>query len=106
VCQNASGKVLERANSRAALRLARRRQGTSYDLQDTGWVVLALVVLVLVALEVRTLVPMNARSMLPRTRYGACGTMRIRSNTGGGRRATQPHSSEMIFEWVGHICGQ
>ena len=71
-----------------------------------GGVVLALVVLVLVALGSVQLVPMHVRSMPPRTRYGACGTMRIRLNNGGGRVATQPHLSEMIFEWAGRICGQ
>ncbi len=52
--QNATGKVLERADSQAALRLGEDDKGRHMIYKILGGVVLALVVLVLVALEVRT----------------------------------------------------
>jgi len=54
VCQDSSGKVLERPDSRGCCRLGQGNKGRYMIHKILGGVVLALVVLVLVALEVRT----------------------------------------------------
>src|ERR1700722_4046087 len=54
MCQNLSGKVLERPDSRGCSRLAQDNKGRHMIYKILGGVVLALVVFVLVGLEVRT----------------------------------------------------
>ena len=54
MCQNASGKVLEPADSQAALVWREDDRGRHMIYKILGGVVLALVVFLLVALEVRT----------------------------------------------------
>ena len=78
MCQNASRKVLERADSQAALVWREDDKERHMIYKILGGVALALVVLVLVGLEVRATGSYSARSMPPKTRYGECGTMRIR----------------------------
>lgn len=53
MCQNASGKVLERADSQAALVWREDDRGRYMTYKILAGVVLALVVVVVVALEVR-----------------------------------------------------
>ena len=71
-----------------------------------GGILLALVVLVLVALEVR------ATGYYVRTFNASNGKVWHVWNDADsikqwwGRGVTPPHSSGMIFEWAGRICGQ
>ena len=106
MCQNSPSKVLERPDSQGCSRLGQDNKGRQMIYKILGGVVLALVALVLVGLEVRTTGSYERTFNASNDKVWSVWNDADSIKHWWGRGATQPHSSEMTFEWAGRISGQ
>src|ERR1700719_2332374 len=106
MCQDSSGKVLERPDSRGCSRLGQDNKGRHMIYKILGGVVLALVVLVLVALEVRTTGSYERTFNSSQDKVWRVWNDADSIKHWWGPSGYTAPFPEMIFEWTGRISGQ